>query len=106
MDPSYLAACALCLSFRVLNDETSSLTTKDDVETVWSKQLEFYSTYSLDKLFSGMQKIAKLTLKASDVNYKYRAATSKYAASKFFRISLLPQLSSSFFKEFAVNGTF
>jgi hypothetical protein len=96
-DPSYLAACSLCLAFKLL--------AKDD-ESPWSKQLEYYSTYTQEFLISGMQKIAKLVIKASDVEYKYRAATNKYTSSKFFRISLLSELSSAFIKDLAHNGTF
>ena len=68
--------------------------------------MEFYSTYKLEDLMSGMQKMAKLVLKSSDVDYKYRAATNKYSGSKFFRISILPELSSAFFRKFAQDGTF
>jgi hypothetical protein len=99
-DPSYLAACSLCLSFRLLGHG------EDKDQSSWSKQLEFYSTYNQEYLIGGMQKIAKLVLKASDVEYKYRAATNKYSSSKFFRISMLPELSSSFMKELALNGKF
>jgi len=94
MDPSYLAAASLCLSFKLLNGPT------------WNRQLEYYSTYTTSKLIPGMQKLAKLVLKSSDLDYKYRAATNKYGASKFMRISLLPELSGSFIKELAANGTF
>lgn len=91
MDPSYLAAASLCLSFRLLNGPE------------WNRTLEFYSTYKLVDLLPGMQKLAKLTLKSLDADYKYRAATNKYGASKFMRISLIPELSNQFMREFA-NG--
>jgi G2/mitotic-specific cyclin-B2 len=94
MDPSYLAAASLCLSFRLLNGPA------------WNRQLEYYSTYTTSKLVAGMQKLAKLVLKSADLDYKYRAATNKYGASKFMRISLLPELTGSFIKELAANGTF
>jgi len=93
-DPSYLAACSLCLSFKLLDGPA------------WSRQLEFYSTYKLSALVSGMQKIARLVLRAQESDYKYKAATNKYSASKFMRISLLPELSDSFIKGLALNGTF
>jgi len=89
IDPSYLAACALCLSFKLLNGSD------------WNRTLEYYSTYKQSSLMMGMQKIAKLVLKSLDADYKYRAATNKYGASKFLRISLLPELSGSFMKELA-----
>lgn len=91
LDPSYLAACSLALSFRLLNGNE------------WNRTMEFYSTYKLESLYSGMQKIAKLVLKSSDLDYRYRAATNKYGTSKFLRISLLPELNGSFMKELA-NG--
>jgi hypothetical protein len=89
IDPSYLAACSLCLSFKLLNGSD------------WNRTLEYYSTYKQSSLMMGMQKIAKLVLKSLDVDYKYRAATNKYGASKFLRISLLPELSGTFMKELA-----
>ena len=53
-----------------------------------------------------MQKIAKLVLKSLDLDYKYRAVTNKYGASKFMRISLLPELNGAFIKELAATGAF
>ena len=94
IDPSYLAACSLCLSFKLLEGPT------------WSHQLEFYSTYKVETLLSGMQKLACLVLKSQESDYKYKAATNKYSASKFMRISLLPELSGSYIKELALNGKY
>jgi cyclin B len=93
-DPSYLAACSLCLSFKLLDGPT------------WSRQLEFYTTYKTSKLMAGMQKIAKVVFKAHEANYKYKAASNKYSASKFLRISLLPELTQPFMKELATSGKF
>ena len=93
-DPSYLAACSLCLSFKLLDGP------------VWSRHMEFYSTYKISKLMSGMQKIAKLVVKAHTPEYKYKAVTNKYSTSKFMRISVIPELSESFIKGFAANGKF
>lgn len=93
-DPSYLAACSLCLSFKLLEGPT------------WSRQLEFYTTYKTSKLISGMQKLAKVVFKAHENDYKYRAASNKYAASKFLRISMLSELTQSFMKELANSGKF
>lgn len=89
LDPSYLAACSLCLSFKLLKG------------TEWNRTMEFYSTYKLDDLYSGMHKIAKLVLKSSDPDYRYRAATNKYGTSKFLRISILPELNGAFMKQLA-----
>jgi len=89
LDPSYLAACSLCLSFKLLKG------------TEWNRTMEFYSTYKLEDLYSGMHKLAKLVLKSSDADYRYRAATNKYGTSKFLRISLLPELTGTFMKQLA-----
>lgn len=89
LDPSYLAACSLCLSFKLLKG------------TEWNRTMEFYSTYKLEDLYSGMHKIAKLVLKSSDADYRYRAATNKYGTSKFLRISLLPELNGDLMKQLA-----
>lgn len=89
LDPSYLAACSLCLSFKLLKG----------IE--WNRTMEFYSTYKLDDLYSGMHKLAKLVLKSSDADYRYRAATNKYGTSKFLRISLMPELTGPFMKQLA-----
>jgi hypothetical protein len=62
LDPSYLAACSLALSFKLLNGSE------------WNRTMEFYSTYKLESLYSGMQKIAKLVLKSSDLDYRYRVS--------------------------------
>lgn len=89
LDPSYLAACSLCLSFKLLKGSE------------WNRTMEFYSSYKLDDLYSGMQKIAKLVLKSSDPDYRYRAATNKYGTSKFLRISILPELNGDQIKQLA-----
>lgn len=90
-DPSYLAASSLCLSFRLLNGPS------------WTRQLEHYSTYKQASLYQGMQKIAKIVILSSDFNYKYRAVTNKYSASKMMRISQLPELGSTFVRELAMG---
>lgn len=92
LDPSYLAACALCLSFKLLKGSE------------WNRTMEFYSSYKQEVLWSGMHKIAKLILKSSELDYRYRAATNKYGTSKFLRISLLPELTGEYMRQLA-DGT-
>ncbi|RNA38127.1 G2 mitotic-specific cyclin [Brachionus plicatilis] len=92
MDPSYLAAASLCLSFRLLNG------------TEWNKTLEFYSGYRLEDLVAGMYKLGRLSVKSVDADYKYRAATNKYGASKFMRISLIPELSGQLMRDLACGN--
>jgi len=94
LDPSYLAASALCLSFRLLKGSE------------WNRTMEFYSTYKEESLKIGMHKIAKLVLKSSELDYRYRAATTKYATSKFMRISLLPELSGDLIRKIAHSASF
>jgi len=89
LDPSYLAACSLCLSFKLLKGNE------------WNRTMEFYTTYKLESLMPGMHKIAKLIIKSSDLDYRYRAATNKYGTSKCLRISLMPELSSDLIKQLA-----
>lgn len=79
-DPSYLAACSLCLSFKLLKG------------TTWNKTMEYYSKYTESELRPGMQKLAKLALKSNSNDYKYRAASNKYAVSRFMRVSLNPEV--------------
>ena len=62
LDPSYLAACSLALSFKLLKGSE------------WNNTMEFYSTYKLEALYSGMHKIAKLVIKSSDIDYRYRVS--------------------------------
>lgn len=89
LDPSYLAACSLCLSFKLLKGME------------WTRTMEFYSTYKNEDLFAGIHKIAKLVIKSSDLDYRYRAATNKYGTSKFLRISLIPELNSDVIRQLA-----
>jgi G2/mitotic-specific cyclin-B2 len=94
LDPSYLAASSLCLSFQLLKGSD------------WNRTMEYYSTYKQESLNLGMHKIAKLVLKSSELDYRYRAATTKYATSKFMRISILPELSGDLIKKIALNTNF
>lgn len=93
MDPSFLAASSLCLSFQLLKGSE------------WNRTMEYYSTYKQENLLAGMHKIAKLVLKSSELDYRYRAATTKYATSKFMRISLLPELSGELMRKLALGAT-
>lgn len=89
IDPSYLAASSLCLSFKLLNGPQ------------WNDTMNFYSTYSYESLQAGMKKIAKLVLKSIEPEYKYKAVNNKYSSSKYLRISLLSELQGSVMKQVA-----
>lgn len=89
MDPSYQAACALFLTFKLLDGSD------------WNDTLEYYSTYSELQLQPGVQKFAKLVLKSQEPEYKYKAVSNKYGSSKYLRISLLPELRGSIIRQLA-----
>lgn len=91
LDPSYLAACSLCLSFKLLNGPD------------WNDTLTYYSTYKYEGLIAGMKKISKLVIKSMEPDYKYKAVINKYGSSKFLRISLLPELQGDLIKELACS---
>lgn len=57
-----------------------------------NKTMEYYSKYKESDLRPGMQKLAKLALKSNSNEYKYRAASNKYAVSRFMRVSLNPEV--------------
>ena len=79
MNPSYLAACSLYLSFYC---------TKDVKEIEWNEKLEFYSLYESSSLIKGCNALAKLVIKSSKSDYKFKAVTNKYRLSLFFCVRL------------------
>ncbi|XP_031565308.1 G2/mitotic-specific cyclin-B-like isoform X2 [Actinia tenebrosa] len=81
--PSEIAAAALCLSMKLLDNSE------------WTQTLEYYSTYTETHLTTCMKRIAKLVLKTKDKDSKGKAVYNKYASSKFMKISTLTCLSSS-----------
>lgn len=89
MDPSYLAAASLCLSFKLLDGPK------------WNKNMEHHTEYKQANLTSGMVKLAKLALKTREPDYKYRAAYNKHSSSKCMRISLAPELNGELIREMA-----
>ena len=91
MNPSYLAACSLCLSFKLLKGPK------------WSRRFEIYTLYESLSLISGMRKIAKLVIKSLNNEYKYQAAYFKYNRGNFLTLNLLPRLSCSYIKKLVSN---
>ena len=63
-DPSYLAACSLCLSYKLLDGPD------------WNDTLVYYSNYKYEELLNGMKKLAKLALKSLESDYKYKVSKS------------------------------
>jgi len=90
-DPSYLAASALCMAFKLLKGPR------------WDRLLVHHSGYTSGVLSSGMTSLAKLVLKSNATDYKYKAAFNKYATSKFMRMSVLPELSGEQIKDMAAG---
>ncbi|XP_070542096.1 G2/mitotic-specific cyclin-B-like [Ptychodera flava] len=91
-DPSEIAAAALLLSLKVLDDDPE-----------WSDTLHYYSTYSEDELLPIVRKMCKLLVKSETA--KLKAVKNKYASSKFMKISTLSNLNSSTVTELASQAT-
>jgi len=87
INPSLIAASALCLSLKLFN------------EGEWSDTLKFYSKYQEEDLVKVMQKMSSLVTTAG--TGKLTAIKSKYSSSKFMKISSIPELQSSLVEEVA-----
>lgn len=85
--PSQIAAAALCLSLKLLDSSR------------WTDTLAFYSSYTEKDLVPTMQKLASLVIKAE--NSKLTAVRTKYASSKFMKISTISALKSPLIKDLA-----
>nr|AAL05452.1 cyclin B [Patiria pectinifera] len=87
-DPSEIAAAALCLSTKILDE---------DME--WNKTLVHYSAYSEGHLAPIVQKMAVLLNNAP--KSKFQAVRKKYASSKFMSISSSQELKSTVITDLA-----
>ncbi|XP_013773123.1 G2/mitotic-specific cyclin-B-like [Limulus polyphemus] len=76
--PSKLAAAALCLAMKLL-DEAS-----------WTSTLVYYSFYEEAQLLPVMKQFCVLIQKSEKA--KLQAVRMKYASSKFMKISMIPEL--------------
>lgn len=85
--PSEIAAAALCLSMKTLDNSP------------WSETLEYYSKYSEADLQATVKKMAILVQKAG--TGKLTAVKTKYQSSKFMRISTIPELKGTVIQEAA-----
>jgi len=96
---SELAAAALCLSLRVLDDEETG---------GWDGLLQHYSYYSEAQVRPVMAQLASLVTKANlkldDSKAKRVAVARKYSGKKFLCISLLPELSGAVISELAAEA--
>ncbi|XP_048736661.1 G2/mitotic-specific cyclin-B-like [Ostrea edulis] len=86
-NPSQIAAAALCLSMKLLDGSK------------WTDTLSHYSSYSEKDLLPLMQKLCSLVVKAE--TYKLTAVRTKYASSKFMKISTSSELKGQVVKEMA-----
>lgn len=78
--PSEIAAAALCMSMKLLDNSK------------WTDTLHYYSKYSETELLPIMKRMANLVLKAG--SGKLTAVYTKYKGAKFMKISTIPQLQS------------
>jgi len=84
--PSELAAAALCLSLRILDENDT------DPSKLWNHSMVFYSGYSYEYLEPLMEKLSSL-IASADAS-KFQAVRKKYACSKLYNISTIPHLKS------------
>lgn len=82
--PSEVSAAALYISLRLFPLDNNSET------KTWTKTLEHYTHYTVERLSPIIQRLAKLVKNAPNV--KVQAVYSKYQSSKFERISTQPEL--------------
>jgi len=87
--PSQIAAAALCLAFKIID------------QSEWTPALQHYSGYSEEALASTMKGMAHLLIAMESKGNKFEAAKNKYAASKFMKISRIPELKSEFVQQLA-----
>uniref|UniRef100_A0A0N8B2L8 G2/mitotic-specific cyclin-B1 n=1 Tax=Daphnia magna TaxID=35525 RepID=A0A0N8B2L8_9CRUS len=84
--PSQLAAAALCLSLRILDESDT------ESNELWNHSMVYYSGYTYESLEPLMEKLCGL-IAAADVS-KFQAVRKKYACSKLYNISTIPHLKS------------
>jgi len=89
--PSEIAAAALCLSMKLLD------------KSQWTETLAHYSSYPEKELMPTIQKLASLVVKSE--NSKLTAVRTKYASSKFFKISTIPELKCQELKDLAAKAS-
>jgi len=94
--PSVIAAAALALSLKVLEDRNS---THEDEKTksiseMWNSTLVHYTTYTFDMISDSVEKLAALMLTTSkaSANAKNMAVRKKYEDKKLSKIALLAEL--------------
>lgn len=89
--PSLIAASALCLSVKLLNE--------DDAHEKITNVVEFISGYNQKHMSLVIKKLAKSVVNSE--SSKYQAVRSKYAAKNLCSISTRSELKSDFIKKLA-----
>lgn len=89
--PSEIAAAALCLALKVLD------------QSKWTADQQYYTGYSEESLQSTMKRMAQNVVKVNDGLTKHVAIKNKYATAKLLKISTIPQLKSPIVKELAAS---
>ncbi|XP_059808443.1 G2/mitotic-specific cyclin-B2 isoform X2 [Hypanus sabinus] len=89
--PSEIAAAALCLALKVLD------------QSKWTPVQQYYTGYSEESLLSTMKHMAKNVVRVNEGLTKHVAIKNKYASVKLLKISTIPQLKSPMIKELAAS---
>ncbi|MEE6502940.1 hypothetical protein FKM82_004684, partial [Ascaphus truei] len=89
--PSMVAAAALCLTQKVLNQGT------------WDAVMQFYTGYTQECLLLVMKYMAKNVVQVNRNLTKFVAVKNKYASSKLLKISTIPQLKSNVVTDLAAS---
>ncbi|RNA00793.1 G2 mitotic-specific cyclin-B2, partial [Brachionus plicatilis] len=80
MKPSYVAASALCLTFRLFK------------RFEWSIRLEYESKYKMVDLRHGMQKLAQLVVKVNRTESEFQETYKKFKNARYFHLSTCREL--------------
>merc|ERR1712126_197944 len=94
--PSVIAASALALSLKVLEDRnrTHEEEKTKTISEMWNSTLVHYTTYTFDMISDSVEKLAALMLTTSkaSANSKNMAVRKKYEDKKLSKIALLAEL--------------
>merc|ERR1712025_876577 len=96
INPSVIAASALALSLKVLEDRnrTHEEEKTKPISEMWNSTLVHYTTYTFDMISDSVEKLAALMLTTSkaSANSKNMAVRKKYEDKKLSKIALLAEL--------------
>jgi len=97
--PSMIAAAALALSLKVLDNENKSMS------EIWTPTLVHYTSYSLAKISETVTKLANLILSTCNApeSAKLMAVRKKYEDKKMSKIAKLPELTGEVMEQLALG---